>query len=571
MREKTYSLKKTVAVIWAFLSVFLGGALLFYGGYSVWKYRDYYQEANRIVAENYAAELNKSLESLKAYVDGVYSENVHYRATCRSNLTEMEWIQATYYLANSFYSKASNIEYFGGVFFYERDKDMLRSAFSEYEYEGDAFRLNVAIKDFMREKREDREGVFTFSGETYLCYSIGRRDKYVGFVLNLSRYYEPERNMQLLVTDQEGNVLADAGSRILEKEAIAGLREERGPKQADISYQMAGEPLDYGGLSIIVVRPLDYLKFWKQWEFWLLVILLPLITLICLLIVYRMLNQVLLQPVNYLMERITKRKRGEPVELQEERRERIQEYRVINRRLDELVDELAQLEEEKYRKEREAAAALLQYYQLQINPHFFLNCLNIVDSLADRNNTANIKVMIHALSRHFRYVFQDGQKLVSVREELEEAKAYCDIYRIKGGLPILLKIRAEEELMEYRVPILCVQTFVENSVKYAFRDGQILSLEVTADIVPDGEGRYLRIRIEDNGEGYPPEKLPGLNRPVTQFKYHSEHVGIDNIKYRTFILYGEKARICFYNNPSGGAVTELLLPEVKDYESVDHR
>ncbi|MCM1191710.1 MAG: histidine kinase [Butyrivibrio sp.] len=376
----------------------------------------------------------------------------------------------------------------------------------------------------------------------------------------MDRYYETEKELQLLVADKEGNILTNAGNRIVEEKTIRELLQgNQSCMRTGFSYQMAAGSLNYEDLSIIVIRPADYLKFWKHWEFWLLVILIPLITLIGFLVVYHMLNQVLLQPVNHLMERIVKRKTEASPEPQEEYREKIREYRVINRQLDQLVDELAQLEQEKYRKEKEAAAALLQYYQLQVNPHFFLNCLNILDSLTDRNNTANIKIMILALSKHFRYVFQDGQKLVSVREELEEVKAYCDIYRIKGGMPILLKLQADEELMEYRVPILCVQTFVENSVKYAFRDGQILSLEVTADIVPDDEERYLRIRIEDNGGGYPQEKLPDLNRPVTQFKYNSEHIGIDNIKYRIFILYGEKATICFYNNPSGGAATEILL------------
>lgn len=570
MREKTYSLKKSVAVIWILLSTFLGGTLLFYGCYSVWRNQDYYQEANKIVAENYAAELSECLKAMKSYVGSVYSENVHYQATCRNNLTEMEWIQATYYLANSFLNKTSNMEYFGGIFFYESDKDTLRSAFSEYSYEGDRFRLNRAIKDFMKVKGEDREGHFLYSGETYYCYSIGKRGKYIGFVLNLNRFYELEKDMQLFIVDKGGCILTNLGSRILDERDMTELMQKSSGMRAGFGSQVAKEALEYGGMSIVLVRSEDGLKFWKQWEFWLLVILIPMATLMSFLVIYRMLNQVLLQPVNHLMERVMRRKTEDCEGLQEEHREKILEYRMINRQLDQLVDELAQLEQEKYRKEKEAAAALLQYYQLQINPHFFLNCLNILDSLSDGNNTANIKIMIHALSKHFRYVFQDGQKLVSVREELDEVKAYCDIYRIKGGMPILLKVRAEEKLMEYRVPILCIQTFVENSVKYAFRDGQILLLEVTTDLVTDEGERYLRIRVEDNGGGYPPEKLPDMNRTVTQFVYHSEHVGIDNMKYRTFFLYGEKARICFFNNPSGGAVTEILLPEVTDYENVDY-
>lgn len=39
-------------------------------------------------------------------------------------------------------------------------------------------------------------------------------------------------------------------------------------------------------------------------------------------------------------------------------------------------------------------------------------------------------------------------------------------------------------------------------------------------------------------------------------------VGVDNIKYRIYLLYGDKAKLYFYNSPAGGAVTEILLPQV---------
>ena len=83
------------------------------------------------------------------------------------------------------------------------------------------------------------------------------------------------------------------------------------------------------------------------------------------------------------------------------------------------------------------------------------------------------------------------------------------------------------------------------------------------------EERYLRIHISDNGEGYPQQMLSQLNQSVTEFQYQSAHVGVDNIKYRIYLLYGDRAKLCFYNKPNGGAVTEILLPE-EAYEHTDH-
>ena len=140
-------------------------------------------------------------------------------------------------------------------------------------------------------------------------------------------------------------------------------------------------------------------------------------------------------------------------------------------------------------------------------------------------------------------------------------EAYCHIYMVRGEMPILILQEVERELLDCRVPILAIQTFVENAVKHANRPGQILSVEVAVKELEREDGLYISIRISDNGKGYPEERLEELNAPVTEFRYHSRHVGIDNVKYRIYLMYGERAQLFFYNGPSKGAVAELLLPK----------
>ena len=137
-------------------------------------------------------------------------------------------------------------------------------------------------------------------------------------------------------------------------------------------------------------------------------------------------------------------------------------------------------------------------------------------------------------------------------------------------MPILLQISLDEETKSCEIPILCVQTFVENSVKYAVNKGRVLSVSITAGRIEADGKWYTRIHITDNGEGYRPEQLEQLNRPVTEFQYHSMQVGVDNIKYRIYLLYGEKAKLYFYNSPTGGAVTEILLPQRYKDEHTDY-
>ena len=112
----------------------------------------------------------------------------------------------------------------------------------------------------------------------------------------------------------------------------------------------------------------------------------------------------------------------------------LEEICLINEKLDELIAEMRQLEQDKYKKEKEADAALLQYYQLQVSPHFFLNCLNIIASLLHEQDVETVNTMIYSVSRHFRYVFQDYNSQVLLEEELEEVSAYCNIYIIPQPL-----------------------------------------------------------------------------------------------------------------------------------------
>ena len=113
--------------------------------------------------------------------------------------------------------------------------------------------------------------------------------------------------------------------------------------------------------------------------------------------------------------------------------------------------------------------------------------------------------------KHFRYVFQSQESLVTIGEELKEVEAYCHIYMVRGEMPILILQEVERELLDCRVPILAIQTFVENAVKHANRPGQILSVEVAVKELEREDGLYISIRISDNGKGYPEERLEELN------------------------------------------------------------
>lgn len=546
---------------------------LVFGGYIIGQCGNAYEREHEIVTADYTHELSHDIDMLESYVKSIYGNNVHYQMLKRPQITESQWIQAAYYLNNNFRAKADTLDYFGGVFYYDENWDSLRSEFSGYPYGGDSYRLNQVIRQEMRIHVNDKMPcriIVTYEKENYLLYILGDHGKLLGYLINLSRYYVPRGNMQFVIADLAGNILANQGDRILDDGSIVA-EIEKDTNKSGFNYVLSRENVENQELQVILIHRDEKLVFWNRMEFWLLFILIPFTSFAVLGNIYRFVNRIIYQPIDHFVHRLTEMKKGElPKDYGMAReREQLEEICLINEKLDDLITEMRQLEQDNYKREKEANAALLQYYQIQVSPHFFLNCLNIMASLLDEQNVGTVKTMIYSVSSHFRYVFQDYNSLVALEEEINEVNAYCNIYVIKNALPLLLQVQTCDEAKGYKVPILCIQTFVENSIKYAKRKDQVLSITIKTDRIEDAGEAYIRINISDNGTGYRPEELEQLNRPIREFQYHSGHVGVDNIKYRIFLLYEERARLYFYNSPAGGAVTEILLPQV-EHESAGH-
>lgn len=563
--RKVSSLRKYLLMGWVLTSGLMLAVFLVYGIYSILRTTEELNKSNGIVASYYAQQLNKDIESMKGYVDRIFGENAQFQTLKRPYLPEAEWYSCAYYLANSLEGRVGTIDYFGGVFFYDAQKKTLRSQYSDFFHKGDNYRLNLCLKSSLEQIQDETyyEGFFEYEDDTYLIYVKGIRQKLVGFILNLNSYF-PGGDGLILAFYDNGTMLEVVGDNLTEQEAleIAGVGTERRTDRI-VGYIAAVEPICFQQMELTVLQKAGgIVQLTGSWEFWLLFILIPFILTIILFMVWRLFNHALVWPVEHLKNRLDRMKEKERAEGKPDtERTKVLELLEINRRLDEIVEEMQDMQQEKYLKEIEANAAKLQYYQLQVNPHFFINCLNLVDSLLSEKNVETVHLMIRWLSEHFRYVFRSQESLVTIQEELREVEAYCHIYMVQGEMPILVQKDVEDELMNCHVPILAIQTFVENSVKYARRQGQILAVEVAVKEIKRKDGMYISIRISDNGEGYPKEKLEEFNAEVTEFCYNSRHVGIDNIKYRIYLMYGKRAQLFFYNGPSGGAVAELLLPE----------
>ena len=99
-----------------------------------------------------------------------------------------------------------------------------------------------------------------------------------------------------------------------------------------------------------------------------------------------------------------------------------------------MLDEIQRQKIGSYEQRLAAQQAQLQYLHLQIRPHFFLNCLNLVYSLAGEGKTGPIQDLVLDLSTYLRSVFKGGSKLVPLQSELASVESYVRYPTGRGGL-----------------------------------------------------------------------------------------------------------------------------------------
>ncbi|THF80387.1 sensor histidine kinase [Cohnella fermenti] len=244
---------------------------------------------------------------------------------------------------------------------------------------------------------------------------------------------------------------------------------------------------------------------------------------------------------------------------------RIVELEKANKQFAQLVRQIKTYKIDIYEREIEKQRIQLDYTKLQIKPHFFLNCLTTIHSMAQMDMTEEIQQMALSTSVYFRYIFQNGRDFVRMEDEIEHVRVYLDIQRNRYHDAFLYRIEGAAAAREAPIPPLVLQTFIENAIKYAVsRDRpSLISLAVECRMIEEeseGMGEETTVvTISDTGPGFPPDVLEKLQRGQPLDQSGGTQIGIMNTLQRLEYLYGRRARVEFAN--SDGARVTLYLPK----------
>ncbi len=232
------------------------------------------------------------------------------------------------------------------------------------------------------------------------------------------------------------------------------------------------------------------------------------------------------------------------------------EFARINQTFDHMVRTINTMKIEQYEHEIRNRELEMDTLRMQIQPHFYLNCLKSLYGLSKQNKNQEAQAAIIGLSDHLRYCFTTTDVQVELRKELK----MCENYLIVSGLgreyPPQLKMSVPSSLMQLAVPPVSILTLVENCLKHTDQVNKPIIVHLSASRYERKKETLVSLSVSDNGRGFSDELLEKLNREDFT-SLGQESTGLRNVIRRFDLMYDKSFSYAFYNQ--SGAVVEIIL------------
>ncbi|MFJ7738175.1 ATP-binding protein [Lysinibacillus sp. NPDC097287] len=192
----------------------------------------------------------------------------------------------------------------------------------------------------------------------------------------------------------------------------------------------------------------------------------------------------------------------------------------------------------------------MNYLYTQVTPHFVYNTLNTIIGLS-YTDIENTREALYCLATYFRAKLNVHYRnsMVSLEDEIDLVKAYLYIEKMRFGDRLAITYDIDESI-QLRIPALSLQPLVENAVFHGIskkKEGGTIKVSVQR------EGRFVSIKIYDNGVGIPADKLRQL------VNEESIRIGFAN-PLKKFKLI-KNASLHIDSEVGKGTTVRILLPE----------
>ncbi|WP_419871412.1 sensor histidine kinase [Candidatus Pristimantibacillus sp. PTI5] len=554
---------KLTALVMAIILPIL--ALLLYNTfYAIDVVRDQVAQSNKNLISLYMGQIDDRLADVDNYLISLAATNLDLQ-NMSDNRSPKEELLSQIRLSRKLSDDVLVYKTIDSLFIYMGKDDLLEGINLSASYN-----QREAVRDYLKNHLHSTDqlskdwSVQKLGDEYYLLRILATEHSYVGAWVDINQLLMPlklinlgEKGVSLMVTDK--------GIPTIHAELVNENRVNL--NRSFETYYMSGEKKHFlvvgersmkGNFSLLALIPdeqiLKNLPYLQQ-----IVTFISLGSILLLPIFLIMLRKTVLRPLNRIISAMKLIGEGNlNIRIQPYRTS--DEYQVVNHSFNNMMTQIEELRISVYEEQINKQKAELQHLQLQINPHFFMNSLNIIYALARSGKTKVIEEITLCLVQYFRYMFRSNLSVVPLQDELKHVRNYLRIQELRSPTGLIPSIEVHDNVADVFVPPLLIQSFVENTIKHAVTLDTPVYLFIDIRMDHSGVASRVHIEIRDSGEGFSQEMLQQLrgNEPIRDDQ--GEHIGIRNIQQRLYLLYEGQADILFYNGNPSGAVIEIHLP-----------
>lgn len=201
----------------------------------------------------------------------------------------------------------------------------------------------------------------------------------------------------------------------------------------------------------------------------------------------------------------------------------------------------------------------LKSLQMQINPHFLFNTLNMISQTAYMEEAEQTSLLLESTAALLRYALDFAAREVPLSKEMENLGTYVLLLEHRFGGRIQFTFDLDEQFHNITVPALILQPLVENAITHGvgmyLKDGH-----VTIRTEYDPENETGIIRITDNGVGLEPEELERVRTEMRQSEHPEQKLGLSNVYARLRIFFHGRAEMEIESVPGVETEITMVLP-----------
>ena len=314
--------------------------------------------------------------------------------------------------------------------------------------------------------------------------------------------------------------------------------------------------ISYTGWKLVGVMPQESFSY-KMIDIQQFIAMFLLLIAMMLILVNRVVSARISSPILKLNKSVTEYEAGENPEIYVGGS---LEIRHLGESIQKSYEQNADLMQKVLVEQTERRKSELDALQSQINPHFLYNALDSITWMIEGERNDDAAFTVTQLAKLFRISLSKGNTVISVKDEIQHAKSYMNIQKIRYKDAFTVVFDIEPEILDYCAVKLTLQPLLENAINYGIvgggdEDGEIC---ITGKM-KDGN---IILAVRDNGIGIPEEEVEFLLTDNNRVRKKGSGVGLVNVNNRIRILFGKKYGLKIESELDEGTTVSICIPAV---------